>query len=116
MFVATVLVSCVLAAVIALSAGFKLTHNPEVVRQYARLGVPEDRLDQLAVLLLAGAGGLLVGLLWWPMGAAAAGGLAVYFLGAVAVHVRSGVLRTVGTPLLIEALAVAALVLRLGTR
>ncbi|MEU8135868.1 DoxX family protein [Streptodolium elevatio] len=116
MFVATVIVSCVLAAVVALSAGFKLTHNQEIVQQYARLGVPEDRLDQLAVLLLAGAGGLLVGLAWWPMGAAAAAGLAVYFLGAVAVHVRAGVLRTIGTPLLVEALAVAALVLRLGTR
>lgn len=116
MFVAAVIVSCLLAAMLAVSAGFKLTHNQEIVQQYTKLGVPEDRLDQLAILLLAGAGGLLIGLLWWPMGVAAAVGLVVYFLGAVAVHVRAGEWRTIGTPILVEALAVAALLLRLGTR
>ncbi|NUU21673.1 MAG: DoxX family protein [Streptomycetaceae bacterium] len=116
MFVATVIVSAVLAAVLAASAAFKLSHRSEAVQQYTRLGVPEDKLDYLAVLLLAGAGGLLIGLFWWPMGVAAACGLIVYFLGAVAVHLRAGELRTVPTPIAVELLAVAALVLRLTTR
>ena len=78
MFVATVVVSVLLAAAIAWSAIRKLSHDEDVVRSYARAGVPEGKLNYLAAVLLAAAGGLLLGLLWPPIGIAAAGGLGAW--------------------------------------
>ncbi|HEU0025090.1 MAG TPA: DoxX family protein, partial [Thermoleophilaceae bacterium] len=80
MFAAAAVVSALLAALLAYSAIRKLSHRPAVVRTYTRVGVPEDRLDHLAVILLAGAAGLLVGLLWTPIGLAASAGVVCYFL------------------------------------
>jgi hypothetical protein len=113
MFVVSAVVSTLLAAALAYAAVRKLSHRPEVVRSYSRVGVPEDRLDHLAVILLAGAAGLLVGLAWAPIGIAAAIGVIVYFLLAVAAHVRADDLQNVATPVVIELVAVAALVLQL---
>jgi DoxX-like family len=112
MFLATVTVSALLAALMAYAAVRKLSHRPEVVASYARVGVPEERLDLLAATLLAGAAGLLIGLLWAPIGIAAAGAVVVYFLVAIAAHVRSDDLEHVPTPIVMEALALAATVLR----
>jgi hypothetical protein len=75
--------------------------------------VPEDKLDYLAVTLLAGAAGLLVGLLWAPLGIAAALALVVYFLVAMAFHVRAGDAEHLPTALVMALLAAAALALRL---
>nr|WP_169310430.1 DoxX family protein [Rhodococcus oryzae] len=55
MFVATVIVSVLLAALLGFAAIRKLSHRDPVVREYAELGVPENRLNLLAGLLLAGA-------------------------------------------------------------
>ncbi len=115
MFAAATAVSILLAAALAYAAVRKLSHRPEVVQSYARVGVPEDKLDYLAFILLAGAAGLLAGLLWAPIGIAAAVGLVAYFALAVAAHVRSHDTGNLATPLVIELLAVTALVLRLGT-
>ena len=115
MFVATVLVSCVLAGLLAFSAIRKLSHRPEVVRTYVRVGVPEERLDHLAVILLLGAGGLLLGLAWAPVGVAAAACLVIYFLLAVAAHLRAADAEHLATPLAIALLAALALALRLAT-
>jgi DoxX-like family len=115
MFVAAVVVSMLLAAALAYAAVRKLSHRPEVVQTYARVGVAEGRLDQLAVILLAGAAGLVVGLLWAPIGVAAAGAVVVYFVLALSAHIRADDLENLPTPAVIELLAVAALVLRLET-
>lgn len=115
MFTATVIVSVVLAGVLTLSAVRKLSHREEVVRTYLRVGVPEDKLNYLAVILLAGAAGLLAGLVWAPIGLAAAIGLVVYFAAAVGFHVRARDLGNVATPAVLAVIAVAALVLRLAT-
>jgi DoxX-like family len=69
-----------LAALLAFSAVRKLSHAPDVVESYARAGVREEWLNPLAIVLLAGATGLVGGLLWEPLGLAAAGALIVYFL------------------------------------
>jgi DoxX-like family len=114
-FLATAVLSSLLAAALGYSALRKLSHRPEVVRTYLRAGVPEDRLDQLAVVLLAGAGGLLLGLLWAPVGLAAAACLVVYFLVAVTFHIRAGDARNMATPLVLALMAGAALALRLVT-
>jgi hypothetical protein len=66
--VSTVVVSVVLAVLLVLAAVRKLTHRDTVVHSYQRLGVPEDRLNRLAVILLAGAGGLVAGCSGRPSG------------------------------------------------
>jgi hypothetical protein len=115
MFAATVAISILLVGTVAFAAFRKLSHRPEVVQSYARVGVPEDKLDQLAVILLAGAAGLLIGLVWAPIGVAAATGLTAYFVLALAAHIRADDLENLATPAVIELLAVAALLLRLAT-
>lgn len=115
MFVASATVSLLLAAALVFAAVRKLSHRPEVVETYTRVGVAEERLNHLAVILLAGAVGLVAGLAWAPIGIAAAVGVIVYFALAVAAHVRAHDLGNVATPVVIELLAVAALVLRLAT-
>jgi hypothetical protein len=66
MVVASVVVSVLLAALVGYAAARKLTHRPEVVESYRRAGVREAWLNGLAVLLLAAAAGLVVGV-WWPI-------------------------------------------------
>ena len=115
MVAAATVVSVVLAALLAFSAVRKLGHRPEVVATYTRVGVPEDRLDRLALILLAGAAGLVAGLAWAPLGVAAAAGVVAYFVLAVAAHLRADDAAHLRTPALILALGVAALLLRLAT-
>jgi len=114
MSAATVVVSVLLAALLTFAAVRKLGHQPQVVETYTRVGVPEDKLDYLAIILLAGAAGLIVGLAWAPLGVAAAIGVTSYFIFAIAFHIRANDLRNLPTPLVIAAIAVAALILRLG--
>lgn len=104
------IVSILLAALLVFSAVRKLSHRPDVVATYTRVGVPEDRLNQLAWILLAGAAGLIAGLFWPPIGVAAGIGLVVYFLLAIAAHVRAGDARNLPAPVAIELLAIASLI------
>lgn len=113
--IVTVIVTVLLAALLAFAAFRKLTHSVEVVESYRRAGVPEDKLNYLAVILLAGATGLLLGLWWAPLGVAAAAGVVGYFLVAIAFHVRSGDTANVRTPIVLAALAALDLVLRIFT-
>jgi hypothetical protein len=115
MTVATAIVSLLLAALLAFAAARKLSHRETVVQTYVRVGVPEDKLDYLAMILLAGAAGLLLGLLWAPIGVAAAIGVICYFIVAIAFHIRAHDERNLPTPLAIALIAVAALVLQLAT-
>ena len=94
------------------AAARKLTHRAGVVAEYARVGVPEERLNHLALILLAGAAGLLLGLAWPPVGLAAAAGTVVYFLLAVAAHLRHGDAAHLAVPVAIELLAMAVLTLQ----
>ena len=50
MVVAAAFVSVLLAALLVVTAARKLGHRPAVVATYRRVGVPEERLNQLAVL------------------------------------------------------------------
>jgi DoxX-like protein len=115
MFIASAIVSLLLAAVLAFAAVRKLSHRPEVVEIYTRAGVPEERLNPLALILLAGAVGLVAGLAWAPIGIAAAIGVIAYFALALAAHIRANDLRNLTNPAVIELFAVAALVLRFAT-
>jgi hypothetical protein len=113
--VATAVVSLLLAALLAWSAIRKLSHQQPTVERYTRVGVPEAKLDYLAVVLLAGAAGLILGLLWAPIGVAAAVGVVCYFAGAVAAHLRAGDAEHLPTPLALAVIAAVALALRLAT-
>jgi hypothetical protein len=112
---AAAIVSAVLAALLVVSATIKVTRREPYVQGYLRVGVPEDRLNLLAVVLLAGAAGLLLGLAWAPIGVAAAAALVVYFAIAIAAHVRADDIANLPTPVTMESLAIAALVLHSAT-
>jgi DoxX-like family len=114
-FVATAIVSVLLAALLTLSAARKLSHQQRFVQGYLRVGVPKDKLDYLAMILLAGAAGLVLGLVWAPIGIAAAIGVVCYFVVAIASHIRAHDERNLPTPIAFEAIAAAALALRLTT-
>jgi hypothetical protein len=64
---------------------------------------------------MAGAAGLIIGIVWAPVGIAAATGLVCYFVLAVAAHIRYDDARRLPTPIAFEALAVAALALRVAS-
>lgn len=113
---AAVAVDVVLAAMLIATALRKLSHRDRVVASYRRVGVPEGRLNALATLLLLGAAGILTGILWPPIGIAAAGGLAIYFVVAMTFHVRANDARRLATPLTYFAMSTAVLVLLIASR
>lgn len=111
MFAAFMLINVVLAGLLLTSAGLKLSHRPDVVERYARVGGPEHRLNAMAGLLILGALGLLIGYVWRPLAVAASMALAIYFLLAIAAHVRAKDTANIAMPVAIELLSVTALVL-----
>ncbi|WP_399940279.1 DoxX family protein [Streptomyces sp. BBFR25] len=86
-----------------------------VLANSAEVGVPESWLPGLAILKAAGAAGLLIGLLGVrPLGIAAAAGLVLFFVGAVAAHVRARVFHNIAFPAGYLALNAATLALTAG--
>ncbi|WP_435111114.1 DoxX family protein [Nocardiopsis synnemataformans] len=82
-----------------------------VLANSAAVGVPESWLTALGLLKGAGALGLLLGLLGVPVvGAAAALGLTLFFVGAVVTHLRARNY-ALAYPLVYLALALGSLVL-----
>jgi hypothetical protein len=112
MFTAYVVV--IVAAIVA-NAGIAIAdfaHAKFIVANSAQVGVPQSWLPLLATLKAAGATGLLVGLLGIRLiGIAAAAGLVLFFVGAVATHLRAHVFYNIAVPGGFLALAVAALLL-----
>jgi DoxX-like family len=88
----TALVIVTLAAVAAnvSIAAADLARTRFVLDNAASVGVPESWITPLALLKLAGAAGLLLGLAGVPLvGPAAAVGLTLFFVGAIATHLRA---------------------------
>jgi DoxX-like family len=110
-----IVLSVLLAAMLAVSAWRKLSHREEVVAEYARVGVPEARLNALAALLLAGAAGLVVGLFWPPLGLVTTAAVLLYFLLAVAAHIRRRDTAHIQSPVTVALWAAITLALRLVT-
>jgi uncharacterized membrane protein len=86
-----------------------------VVDNMARLGVPESQLFTLGALKVAGAAGLLVGIGVPVIGIAAACGLIVFFVGAIATATRAHWYTHFPQPTAFLLLAVGSLALRLTT-
>ncbi|MEU1122500.1 DoxX family protein [Streptomyces sp. NPDC005899] len=90
-------VGCVVANAFIAIADY--ARAPFVLANSAEVRLPAAALPYLATLKLAGAVGLLVGLLGvhW-LGLAAGAGLTAFFIGAVLAHVHAGVLHNVAFP------------------
>jgi hypothetical protein len=79
-----------------------------VLKNSAEVHVPARTLPYVAALKFCGAAGLVVGF-WVPwLGVSAGIGLTVFFVGAVAAHVRARVFHNIMFPGLYLLLAVAA--------
>jgi DoxX-like family len=108
--IVTILASASVAAADLAQARFVLANMDEV-------RVPRPWLPRLAVLKGAAAVGLLLGLLGVrPLGIAAAIGLVLFFIGALAAHVRTRVFHNIAVPATFFALAAASAALALATR
>jgi hypothetical protein len=113
MSIATVLFSVVLALLFLATAAGKLTGHAASVAIRDHLVVPALRWQQIGLLEVAGAVGVLIGLALRPLGIAAAAGLVLLSLGAIATHVRAGDKPAAALPAFAAlALAVAVLVLQ----
>ncbi|MEW2288724.1 DoxX family protein [Streptomyces sp. NPDC047841] len=112
MNLALLTVTCATVLANAGIAAADLAKAPFVLANAARVGVPPRRLPALALLKAAGAAGLLLGLLGaHPLGIAAGTGLVLFYVGAVAAHVRARALRTLAFPGVFLALATGSLAL-----
>lgn len=114
MLTADLVVTILLAAYLAFSAGADFVRWNRVLVVMARAGVPESWLPMLGALKAAGAVGLLVGIVVRPIGVAAACGVILFFIGAIITHLRSR-FYSFGSPGSFLLLAVAALVLTLAS-
>lgn len=115
MLTAYVAVTLAAVAANAFIATADLLRARFVLDNSAAVGLPESWLTPLGLLKAAGAAGLLLGLLGVPLlGPAAAGGLILFFVGAILTHLRARNYALV-FPGAYLVLAAAALVLALAT-
>ena len=106
--VTTAVVTAAIALADFVPARFVLANSAEV-------GVPRSWLPALGAAKLAGAAGLVVGLLGVRvLGIAAAVGLVLFFIGAVITHLRARVLYNIAFPGAYLCLSAATLALTLA--
>lgn len=106
----TAYLALTLATVVANAgiAGADFARAKFVLANSAEVGVPQNWVPWLATAKLAGAVGLLLGLLGMRLvGLAAAVGLVLFFMGALITHVRARVYYNIAFPGTYFALAVA---------
>ena len=104
------------AAVALISAVAKLRHDPKVIKViHKTVGVPMSYIPALAACEIAGALGLIAGIVWPALGVAAGLALVIYFVGAVVAHLRVGDFGGTGPAAFVLGLAIAALVSRILT-
>ncbi len=112
LYTAYIVVTACTIAVNGFAAAADFSRAQFVLNTMAEVRVPEPWLPLLGALKAAGAVGLLIGLVWLrPIGIAAAIGLVLFFIGAIATHIRAGVLYNVAFPGFFLALAISSLVL-----
>ncbi|GHF99285.1 DoxX family protein [Streptomyces hydrogenans] len=88
MFAAYLVATLLTSAVNGLAAVANLIGHDYPKSQADKLGVPRSWMRPLGILLGSGALGLLAGLAVPALGALAAAGLVLYFLGALWTHLR----------------------------
>jgi len=116
MFNAYVIVTVIAAIANGYAAANDFSRPQWLLANMTRLGVRESRLTELGLLKAAGAVGLLVGIGVPLLGMVAAAGLALFFLCAITVHLRSRDYYSLGAPIGFLLMALASLVLELYAR
>jgi uncharacterized membrane protein YphA (DoxX/SURF4 family) len=115
-FDVTMILSVVLALAMASSFVRKVTGDATSEGLRERLQVAPDLWRVVAVLELVAASGLLFGLARAPLGAAAALGIALIMLGAIAAHLRAHIGGlALFPPLLVLVFSTATAALRVAT-
>ena len=109
MSTATVLVTLVLGLLFLATAAGKLTGQRASIASRDHLAIAPVRWQQIGLLEVAGAAGVLIGLTLHPLGSAAAAGLMLLSVGAIATHLRAGDKAAAAVP------AIATLVLAAAT-
>jgi hypothetical protein len=89
MAMATVIVSILLVALFLFASSIKLLGVRQSLAVRDHLKISPSLWRVIGLLELAGVVGVLAGLKWPPLGIAAATGLALLAVGAIASHVRS---------------------------
>lgn len=113
MFIAYTIIALIMSLSLVFSGVGKLRHDPRQVQGiHEVIGVPLRWLPWLAACEFAGAAGLLIGIVWWPLGLAAAIGVVVYFLGASIAHLRVKDFKGLPVPAVILLIALVILVVR----
>ena len=109
-------ITILLAAMVLWSGVAKVRRDPNVTRVIHEIvGVPLRYFPLLAACEFAGALGMVLGILWPPLGMAAGIGLVLYFLGAAISHLRVSDVKGVGPAAFMLVVAAAALALRILT-
>ena len=85
MFIA---LSVLLAVACLVPAIAKLAAHPKMLASAGHFGIPWSRYRLIGVAELLAAAGVLAGLIWAPIGVAAASGMCVLLVGALATHRR----------------------------
>ncbi|MBF6346649.1 DoxX family protein [Nocardia cyriacigeorgica] len=114
MFIATATTLIITALVTVVAAASDLARNRWTLDNMTKYGVPHEWIIPLGLVKLAGALGLLAGLAIPVLGAAAAAGLVLYFIGAVATLVRARGYSDLMYPGFYLVLAAASLVLTIA--
>ncbi|MFD0310222.1 DoxX family protein [Streptomyces sp. NPDC127119] len=115
MFIAYAIVAALMSAVLLTSAGAKFTRPKRLVDQMSAIGLPYGVLPFLGIAQTAGTGGLVIGLWWAPLGIAAAIALTLYFIGAVAAHLRARDYKGAPPAAVLTAVAIALIALRVSS-
>ncbi|MFB9203441.1 DoxX family protein [Nonomuraea spiralis] len=115
MFVAYIVVAVLMAVVLAGSARAKLVRDAKITAGLTAVGVPEEWFPRLAALEIAGALGLLAGIVFRPLGVAAGVGVVLYFAGALVTHLRARDVKGAPVPAVLLLVAVAPVALGLAT-
>lgn len=115
MFILAAVVSVLLAAVMAQSAVRKANPGKDSLALRDRLGVAPKLWTAVGVPEALAALGLVAGLWWAALGVAAAAGVVLLMLGAVALHLHARFLGVaLVPPAAVALLAVAATALRIA--
>lgn len=114
MRLANLVITIMLAAMAVISALAKIRRDPHVVAVvHETVGVPLKYFPVLTACEFAGGLGLVIGI-WWPfLGMAAGAGLVLYFVAAVASHLRVGDAKGIGPAFFMLVLSAAALATRI---
>jgi DoxX-like family len=115
MYIVYLIVTAMTIAANAAAAIADFARAKQVLANAAELGVAQSWIPMLGALKAAGAAGLVLGLLGVRfVGVAAAVGLVLFFIGAIAVHLRARVYHNMAFPAGFLVLAIASLVLSLA--